>query len=643
MKSEDKMKNMEINQNQIQIEAENIGGLAGKTRLEIKSGINIIEAPNAAGKTSIVGAFALSVLPQKEASQHAHILHSAEARGRVKLSFDDQTIERAIQRKGKGKDVEIVGGSIASGDELGLIRQYAVADEHNPVLVKVRAGDNLKEVLTEYSGVEELRAEQKKLLGEKSELHEKLKQGQEKIRKIDALKKYLKDKEKRLEELESEKKKIHEKKPSEEEAKLVELEGEIARDETDLKSIAESIKMAESLIKSRKERLKAIEQRAVGGIEDTVKEIKGKEDEIKALEKDKLELERKYSLKSSELAHLRFIMSSALAYSVPSEDKLAGLISDEDEEQLIICPVCDHKTKYGQIKAKQQKTDEEVKEISKQKSGLEEKINKLNRKINELNAKKTEKESIETEKRRILHELAGHEKLHSKKKEDIKILEARLNELTALKERLLKKRKEVASESEKERIELEREIAVVSSGIDRIQKELKLLESVAADLNKTENKYENIEQRIKELTSEIEERENGIVKIFNTEISKIYEKMGFKKVDELKLDKKFDLNVVRKSKAGAGYADMHSVKSLSKTEREVAGLILLLSGYRAFKVAEKYPLFIIDEISFMDPERLKEFINHIKETAQTIILTTIPGREIDLPGVTHIPLSEVRS
>jgi histidinol phosphatase-like PHP family hydrolase len=69
---------------------------------------------------------------------------------------------------------------------------------------------------------------------------------------------------------------------------------------------------------------------------------------------------------------------------------------------------------------------------------------------------------------------------------------------------------------------------------------------------------------------------------------------------------------------------------------------LLLSGYRAFKIAEKYPFFIVDEISFMDPERLKEFINHIKETAQTIILTTIPGREIDLPGMTHIHLAQVR-
>lgn len=58
------MKNRETKQ--IQIEAENLGGLAGKTKIEIQPGINIIEAPNAAGKTSIVGAFTLSVLPQKK-------------------------------------------------------------------------------------------------------------------------------------------------------------------------------------------------------------------------------------------------------------------------------------------------------------------------------------------------------------------------------------------------------------------------------------------------------------------------------------------------------------------------------------------------------------------------------------------------
>jgi DNA repair exonuclease SbcCD ATPase subunit len=630
--------------NQIQIEAENLGGLPGKTRLEIMPGINVIEAPNASGKTSIVSAFMLSVLPPKEAPQHTHILHSAETRGQVRLNFDGQKIERIIQRSGKGKDtsVEILGESVARGHELGLIRRYAVADEQNPVLVKVRAGDDLKDVLMEYSGVEELKAEHEKLIKEKSDLQGKLKAGQEKIKKIESLKKDLKGKEKRLEELESEKKKVREKKPSEEETELVELEGEIARAQADLNATADSIKLTESIIKSRKEKLKVLEQRAVGGLEDIIKEINEKEDEIKALEKDKLELEKKYSLKGSELSHLRFIVSSAPAYAAAGEDKLTALLPVEDQD--IICPVCDHKTKYGQVKAKLQKTDDEVKEINGKKSELEDKINKLNKKITELGAKKTEKNASEAEQKRILDELPGLEKSYSRKKEELNSIEAKLGELTSLKEKLLKKRKEKASESQNQSIELEKDLAVISSGIDRIKGELKSLASASADLNAMDERYKTIEQRIKELESEIDERENGIVRLFNAEIMTIYKKMGFAKVDELKLSKKgseFKFDVVRKSKAGAGYMDTHSVKSLSKTEREVAGLILLLSGYRAFRVAEKYPLFIIDEISFMDPQRMRTFIDHIKETAKAVILTTVPGREIELPDVNHISLENL--
>ncbi len=622
--------------NQIRIEAENLGGLAGKTALDVKPGINVIEAPNASGKTSIIGAFTLSVLPPREAPQYAHILHSAETRGGVKLSFNEHKIERTVQKK--GKEIELSGSSVASGDELGLIRRYAVADEHNPVLAKVRAGENLKGVLSEYSGVEELKEEQEKLLREKSDSLEKMKAGQEKIKRIDSLKKDLKDKEDKLEELEDEKKelKTREKKPSKDQAKLVELEGDIARKEADLKNTGDTIKTAESMIKSRKQRLKAIELRWTVSVEDTEDEIKEIEGKVEALGKDKLGLERKYSLKSSELAHLRFIVSSAPAYAVAGEDKLSALISDE--EQVMICPVCDHETKYGQIKSKQQKTDDELKEISHQRSVLEDKINKLNKEISELKSKRAERDALDSEKDRLKKELNTHEKLLSKKKEDLKNIEAALGELVALKEKLLEKRKEEASESEKESIDLERNIAVISSGIDRIRNELKLLESAADDLNRIEKKYESVEQRIKELASEIEEREKGIVRIFNTEIETIYRKMEFKNIDKLILNDKFDLNVVRKKAGGGGYADTHSVKSLSKTEREVAGIILLLSGYRAFKIAEKFPLFIVDEVSFMDARRLKEFVDYTKEMAQAVILATIPGREIDIKGINRIIL-----
>jgi DNA repair exonuclease SbcCD ATPase subunit len=621
----------------MKIEAENLGGLRGKTKLAIMPGVNIIEAPNASGKTSMVGAFALSVLPSKEAAQHAHILHSTETEGSVRLVFDGNIIERIIKR-GKKKEPEISGNSIAPEDMLGLIRRFAIADEDNPVLADVRAGKNLRDVLTEYSGVDALKVQHKKLIEKETALQDELKQCQEKVNRIDILEKNLKDNEKKLEKLELEKKELYVKYPEKEETKLVELEGEIARAEANLKNLAESIKSTESAIKSREERLKAIEQRIAGGAEGIVKQIEAKETEEKYLEDNKKELGKVELLRSNELTQLRIITENVQAYTAAHAeptDKLKALISDE--EQAIICPVCDHSTKYGYIKEKLKKTEVEYKKVSGQMHELNEKISKLSREITGLKTRKNEIESISIEQKRTSEELETYKKQLFRKTNDIKALEDKLKKLKKEKEKASEERTEEVSEHEERRITVEREIAITTNSAEIIRKELKVLEPVAAEINEIEKKLNNTRNKIEALTKEIEEREKGIIRIFNTEIKNIYSKMGFEKVNELRLDDNFNLRVVRLNKAGAGYSD--TVKSLSKTEKEVSGLILLLSGYRAYKIGEKYPFFVIDEINFMDTQRLTTFIDHVKETARSIVIMTIPGRKVELPSVTYVPLS----
>ncbi|HWQ96216.1 MAG TPA: archaea-specific SMC-related protein [Candidatus Methylomirabilis sp.] len=622
----------------MQIEAENLGGLRGKTKLEIKPGVNIIEAPNATGKTSMVGAFALSVLPSKEAGQHAHILHSTETEGSVRLVFGKNKIERIIKR-GKKKEPEISGSSIASEDMLGLIRRFAVADENNPVIADVRAGKNLRDVLTEYSGVDLLKIQHKKLIDKESALQDKLRLCQEKVNRIDILKKNLKVQERRLEELESEKKELYERHPEKgEEIKLIELEGEIARIEENLKNNAKSIKVAESAIESREERLDAIDRHILKGTEEILKQIEEKELEKKDLEGNKKEIGKVELLKSNELTQLRFIDENIQAYAVAHEepkDKLRALISDEG--QTIICPVCDHPTEYGYIKGKLKKTAEEYKIVLNQVKEINEKISKLSREISGLKAKKDEAESMKTERKRILSDIETWKKQLSQKMDNMKALEDRQKELKDQKEKISGERTKEISEFEERKIAVEREIAITVNSIESIKKELNIFEPAASKINEIENDLADTENKIKSLADEIEEREKGIIKIFNSEIKNIYSKMGFEKVNEMRLDDNFNLKVIRLSRAGAGYAD--TVKSLSKTEKEVAGLILLLSGYRAFKIGEKYPFFVIDEISFMDKQRLEIFINHVKEAARSIVIMAIPGREVRLPGVNHIPLS----
>ncbi len=621
----------------MQIEAENLGGLRGKTKLEIRPGVNIVEAPNAAGKTSMVGAFTLSVLPSKEAAQNAHILHSTETEGSVRLVFDENKIERIIKR-GKKKETEISGRSIAPEDTLGLIRRFAVADENNPVIADVRAGKNLRDVLTEYSGVDLLKVQHKKLIENESALQSALKECQEKVNKIDILKKNLKGQERNLGELELEKKELYERHPEKGETKLVELEGEIAATEANLKNITESIKAAESAVKSREERLGAIDQHISGGIEEIRKQIEAKELEKKSLEENKKEIGKAELLRSNELAQLRFIDENIQVYAATHEepkDKLKALISDE--EQTIICPVCDHSTKYEYIKAKLKKTSEEYMKVLNQANELNEKVSKLSREIGGLKARKDEVESMRTERKRTLKDLEAWKKQLSQKMDNMKALEDRLKELKAQKEKASGKKSKEVSEFEERKIEVEREIAVAMNSMENLKKELSTLEPASAEISEIEEKLAGAKNKMKSLAVEIEERENGIIKLFSSEIKNIYSKMGFENINELLLDDNFNLKVIRLSKAGAGYAD--TIKSLSKTEKEVAGLILLLSGYRAFKIGEKYPFFVIDEISFMDRLRLEIFIDNVKEAARSIVIMTIPGRKVKLPGVYHIPLS----
>lgn len=633
------MKTVQIIQT-MQIEAENLGGLRGKTKLELKPGVNIVEAPNAAGKTSMVGAFTLSVLPSKEAAQYAHILHSTEMEGSVKLVFGETKIERIIKR-GKKKEPEISGSSIASEDMLGLIRRFAIADENNPVIADVRSGKNLRDVLTEYSGVDLLNVQHNKLIEKESVLQGELKRSQEKVDRIDILKKNLKEQKRRREELELKKKELYERHPEKEETKLVQLEGEIARTEANTKNIAQSIKAAESAIKSRKERLGDIDQHMSGGIEEILKQIEAKEFEKKGLEENKKEIGKVELLRSNERTQLRFIDENIQAYVTHEEpkDNLRALISDE--EQTIICPVCDHSTKYEYIKAKLKRTAEEYNRVLNQVNELNEKISKLSREISSLRARKDEVESMRTERKRTLSDLEAWKKQLSQKTANMTALEDRLKELKAQKEKVSGERTKEVSEFEERKIELEREIAITINSMENLKKELNVLEPAYTEISEMEKKLTDTKNKIKSLVEEIEEREKGIIKIFNSEIKNIYAKMGFEKVNELRLDDNFNLKVIRLSRAGAGYAD--TVKSLSKTEKEVAGLILLLSGYRVFKIGDKYPFFVIDEISFMDKHRLEIFINHVKEAARSIVIMAIPGREVELPGINPIPLPVVLS
>jgi len=94
-------------QENIILELENIGCLK-RLRLEFKPGLNIIKAPNASGKTTIIRGFSCMFSDRIPPS---HILALDELNGRIRVHYDGKIYEKTLRRTPSGQ-------VIAQGDML---------------------------------------------------------------------------------------------------------------------------------------------------------------------------------------------------------------------------------------------------------------------------------------------------------------------------------------------------------------------------------------------------------------------------------------------------------------------------------------------------------------------------------------------
>ena len=150
---------------------------------------------------------------------------------------------------------------------------------------------------------------------------------------------------------------------------------------------------------------------------------------------------------------------------------------------------------------------------------------------------------------------------------------------------------------------------------DRIIQELDSKKQFIADLKKdlddTKSQLHKIELRIQEQ--------------FNKAIQEIYFTLGFdSNVSRIFLDQNYDLLVSRKTDKDSIYRDMDSIKTLSKSELEVIGLTIMISGYIVNNLREYFPCILFDELTFLDPNRLKSLMDYMGKITDSVILTKLP-------------------
>lgn len=84
----------------------------------------------------------------------------------------------------------------------------------------------------------------------------------------------------------------------------------------------------------------------------------------------------------------------------------------------------------------------------------------------------------------------------------------------------------------------------------------------------------------------------------------------------------FDLHVVRQTESGATYRD--TVDNLSESEREVTGLIFVLSGYLAHEIHETVPCLLLDSLEAIDSHRIARLIEYVDDFSELLVVALLP-------------------
>jgi conjugal transfer/entry exclusion protein len=123
------------------VTVENVGGIDSMKR-ELKKGLNIIELPNSAGKTSFCRGLELLALEDDELRNKPHYLNlyaGYNGKGRVFFQDEQRRVERTFTRGARG--LAASGDYLAEGDAAWLV-SFATID--NRIIVKALAGEGLK-------------------------------------------------------------------------------------------------------------------------------------------------------------------------------------------------------------------------------------------------------------------------------------------------------------------------------------------------------------------------------------------------------------------------------------------------------------------------------------------------------------------
>ena len=610
--------------NKILIELENIGAFRGRYAFEMAKGLNVIYAPNASGKSSLIAGLKVASIIAFMPEELKRFLNDYENEGFVKLLVDNNEVIIKLRRRADGM-VEAIGKPLSDN---GIVRKIAFVDLENELVNAIYSGDEerVKQILKEISGLNYLETILTIISGLRSEYEYRyqIKRREYESRK-EEIEKELKETEMNLEavrkrlneilsrpEIEPVRKEIEnirqKQKEIEEQLSVyrkneIEIKNAIALRDIDLKKIEADFKFFVEKRNKLLEEIESIERNLI----EYRREIEKLSLEIKHLEMEKDTLLRELSDKKGILERRKQVIEYATCpyCGAPIDRKLLETKIIELESQ-----ISELRDKINDILLEIERRQKRIDEL---KQSGEERLKNVRKELSEISSKISEleqnKNNIENEITSLKRKLKDLENVIKQLEEEREILLKRL-------EMFEKEYPEVSTlVDEYKRLQIQEHHLMERR--DRLHGRLKQLEEMHKDVLFEQNNVEKVNLLEEYFRIRLSEIKSLAVNRINEVILRHFKLLKLAELESPILSSDFELKLIRSGGIPTTLAEL--------SDAEKAIFVIAITYALKEHIAEEFPFYVVDTlIEFIDDTRAREVLNYLMESVgdKNVIIVT---------------------
>lgn len=624
---------------EVEISVSNIGGI-DQTNAVFQPGVTVLAGRNATNRTSLLQAISAGL-----GSDNVSLKTDAQ-KGQVKMTISGETFTRTLTRN--GDRVSTSGEPYLDDSELADL--FAFLLESNEARRAVVQKDDLHELIMRPVDTEEIQrkiellTEQKREIDDKLETLDGLQQELPKLKqelgvvegKIEKRNSQLEEKEAEIEALDSDIQETRQEKSKLEE-KFEDLRNkrsklEEARSELDRKQ--ESLQSLKQRHSELEEEVTDIPETPMGNVQEIESQIDQLRGELRTITETINEIQTIIQFNEEKLDETNSEIAEALGVKNSSSNSVTDrLIGDKQA----VCWTCGSSVEKSSI----EDTLDRLRDLSRTKLARK---RELNEQIDELEDEKVKYQEKQRQRDQIEQEFETIEQKVEQREDRIQTLRARRDELksevTELEETVGSLKDEDYSEIldlHKEANQLEFELGRLKDERTEIEREIDERETQLKKRHQVESEREEVNERLKQLRTEVERIEERAVTEFNDHMDTVLSIMEFENLDRIWIERTqktvregqkkvpqtaFDLHVVRSTGTDVTYEDQ--IDNLSESERETTGLIFALAGYLVHEVYEEVPFMLLDSLESIDSDRIATLVEYLSDYAEYLLVALLP-------------------